>query len=66
MQNKFLFDCKIDLFRANPRNFDFDHIGNAMLALFEILSFKGWTVVRDVILERLGAVSPSFYLIASS
>lgn len=28
-----------------------------MLALFEILSFKMWTVVRDVILERLGAVS---------
>ncbi|VDP08165.1 unnamed protein product [Soboliphyme baturini] len=43
--------------QANPRNFNFDHIGNAMLALFEILSFKGWTVVRDVILERLGAVS---------
>ncbi|OUC42684.1 hypothetical protein D917_10299, partial [Trichinella nativa] len=41
---------------ANPRNFNFDHIGNAMLALFEILSFKGWTVMRDVILDRLGAV----------
>ncbi|KRZ77368.1 Sodium leak channel non-selective protein [Trichinella papuae] len=33
--------------KANPRNFNFDHIGNAMLALFEILSFKGWTVMRD-------------------
>uniref|UniRef100_A0A5S6QTC6 Ion transport domain-containing protein n=1 Tax=Trichuris muris TaxID=70415 RepID=A0A5S6QTC6_TRIMR len=45
---------------ANPRNFNFDHIGNAMLALFEILSFKGWTVMRDVILERLGAWAAIF------
>uniref|UniRef100_A0A915N2G0 Ion transport domain-containing protein n=1 Tax=Meloidogyne javanica TaxID=6303 RepID=A0A915N2G0_MELJA len=27
---------------TNPRNFNFDHIGNAMLALFETLSYKGW------------------------
>ncbi|CDW53676.1 Ion trans domain containing protein [Trichuris trichiura] len=45
---------------ANPRNFNFDHIGNAMLALFEILSFKGWTVMRDVILDRLGAWAAIF------
>ncbi|KRX25340.1 Sodium leak channel non-selective protein [Trichinella nelsoni] len=46
--------------KANPRNFNFDHIGNAMLALFEILSFKGWTVMRDVILDRLGAWAAIF------
>ena len=31
---------------ANPRNFDFDTIGNAMLALFEVLSLEGWLEVR--------------------
>ncbi|RWS30822.1 Sodium leak channel non-selective protein-like protein [Leptotrombidium deliense] len=41
---------------ANPRRFNFDSIGNAMLALFEVLSFKGWLDIRDVILQRLGAV----------
>ena len=41
---------------ANPRRFNFDSIGNAMLALFEVLSFKGWLDIRDVILKRLGAV----------
>ena len=25
----------------NPRRFNFDNIGNSMLALFEVLSFKG-------------------------
>lgn len=39
---------------ANPRRFNFDSIGNAMLALFEVLSFKGWLDIRDVILKRLG------------
>ncbi|CAI5445372.1 unnamed protein product [Caenorhabditis angaria] len=39
----------------NPRNFNFDHIGNAMLALFETLSYKGWNVVRDVLYNRHGA-----------
>uniref|UniRef100_A0A915HXP5 Ion transport domain-containing protein n=1 Tax=Romanomermis culicivorax TaxID=13658 RepID=A0A915HXP5_ROMCU len=43
--------------RINPRNCNFDHIGNAMLALFEILSFKMWTVVRDVIIDRLGVLA---------
>ncbi|XP_025017326.1 sodium leak channel non-selective protein-like, partial [Tetranychus urticae] len=41
---------------ANPRRFNFDSIGNAMLALFEVLSFKGWLDIRDVILQRLGPV----------
>jgi hypothetical protein len=45
------------LLRLNPRNFDYDHIGNAMLAMFEIVQFKGWIVVRDIILNRQGAVS---------
>ena len=31
---------------ANPRNFDFDTIGNAMLALFEVLSLEGWLEVK--------------------
>ncbi|KAI6238408.1 Four domain-type voltage-gated ion channel alpha-1 subunit [Aphelenchoides fujianensis] len=39
---------------TNPRNFNFDHIGHAMLALFETLSYKGWNVVRDVLLARQG------------
>ncbi|CAB4070472.1 NALCN [Lepeophtheirus salmonis] len=26
----------------NPRRFNFDNIGTSMLALFEVLSFKGW------------------------
>lgn len=42
---------------ANPRNFNFDNIGNAMLALFEILSLEGWVEIRDVIKQRVGAVS---------
>jgi hypothetical protein len=41
---------------ANPRRFNFDNIGNAMLALFEVLSFKGWLDIRDVIWKRVGAV----------
>ena len=43
-------------FRANPRNFNFDNIGNAMLALFEVLSLEGWLEVRDVIIERTNPV----------
>lgn len=43
-------------FRANPRNFNFDNVGNAMLALFEVLSLKGWVEVRDVIIHRVGPV----------
>ena len=44
-------------YRANPRNFNFDNLGNAMLALFEVLSLEGWLEVRDVIIERVGPVS---------
>ena len=44
-------------YRANPRRFNFDKIGNAMLALFEVLSFKGWLDIRDVLIKRLGPVS---------
>ncbi|XP_012934773.1 sodium leak channel non-selective protein [Aplysia californica] len=40
---------------TNPRNFNFDNIGNAMLALFEVLSLEGWLEVRDVIIARVGA-----------
>lgn len=49
--------------RANPRNFNFDNVGNAMLALFEVLSLKGWVEVRDVIIHRVGPVLifSSFY-----
>ncbi|CAL8084276.1 unnamed protein product [Calicophoron daubneyi] len=39
---------------ANPRNFNFDNIGNAMLALFEVLSLEGWVEIRNVIHERIG------------
>lgn len=39
---------------ANPRRFNFDNIGDAMLALFEVLSFKGWLDVRDVLIKSLG------------
>lgn len=39
---------------ANPRRFNFDTIGDAMLALFEILSFKGWLDVRDILIKMLG------------
>ncbi|CAD5207057.1 unnamed protein product [Bursaphelenchus okinawaensis] len=39
---------------TNPRNFNFDHIGHAMLALFETLSYKGWNVVRDILMARIG------------
>ncbi|XP_049804862.1 sodium leak channel NALCN [Schistocerca nitens] len=41
---------------ANPRRFNFDNIGDAMLALFEVLSFKGWLDVRDVLIKQLGPV----------
>lgn len=41
---------------ANPRNFDFDALGHAFLALFEILSYKGWLDIRDVLIARQGLV----------
>lgn len=46
----------VSFLRANPRNFNFDNVGNAMLALFEVLSLKGWVEVRDVIIHRVGPV----------
>ena len=49
--------CCISVYRANPRNFNFDNLGNAMLALFEVLSLEGWLEVKDVIIERVGPVS---------
>lgn len=42
---------------ANPRRFNFDNIGDAMLTLFEVLSFKGWLDVRDVLIKAVGPVS---------
>uniref|UniRef100_H2ZGK5 Ion transport domain-containing protein n=1 Tax=Ciona savignyi TaxID=51511 RepID=H2ZGK5_CIOSA len=39
---------------TNPRNFNFDTIGSAILALFEVLSLKGWIEVRDILVERMG------------
>ncbi|XP_076808947.1 sodium leak channel NALCN-like [Clavelina lepadiformis] len=41
---------------TNPRNFNFDTIGSAMLALFEVLSLKGWVEVRHVLVTRMGAI----------
>ncbi|QQP31704.1 Sodium leak channel non-selective protein [Caligus rogercresseyi] len=38
----------------NPRRFNFDNIGTSMLALFEVLSFKGWVDLRDVIIAKMG------------
>ncbi|VEL18420.1 unnamed protein product [Protopolystoma xenopodis] len=42
---------------ANPRNFNFDNIGKAMLALFEVLSLEGWVEIRDIITHRVGPAS---------
>lgn len=55
----FLSTNKIIIFicRANPRRFNFDNIGDAMLALFEVLSFKGWLDVRDVLIKAVGPVN---------
>lgn len=49
------FACYCLLRRANPRNFNFDNIGNAMLALFECLTLEGWLEVRDAIIDRVGS-----------
>jgi hypothetical protein len=45
----------------NPRRFNFDNIGNSMLALFEVLSFKGWVDLRDVIISKMG-VAHAIYI----
>ncbi|CAF3959247.1 unnamed protein product [Rotaria sordida] len=39
---------------ANPHSFNFDYIGSAMLALFEVLSLEGWLDIRDIIMDRMG------------
>jgi hypothetical protein len=49
-------------FRANPHNFNFDYIGSAMLALFEVLSLEGWLEIRDIIMDRMGSVSSTMFL----
>ena len=37
----------------NPKNFHFDNILDALLALFEALSLEGWLDIRNVIEQRL-------------
>ncbi|XP_077983388.1 sodium leak channel NALCN-like [Glandiceps talaboti] len=39
---------------SNPRNFNFDNLGSAMLGLFEVLSLEGWLEVRDIIITQTG------------
>lgn len=51
------FDDVSAFLRANPHNFDFDSIGSAMLALFEVLSLEGWLEIRDIIIDRMDLVS---------
>ena len=50
------------LCRANPRNFDFDNLANAMLALFEVLSLEGWLEVRDIITAKVSLVGTRLQL----
>jgi hypothetical protein len=57
---KFLF--KKNNCRANPHNFNFDYIGSAMLALFEVLSLEGWLEIRDIIMDRMGSVSTIIFI----
>ena len=45
----------------NPRRFHFDNLGTAMLALFEVLSYKGWVDLRDVIIDKRGPIA-SLYI----
>lgn len=47
----------------NPKNFDFDNILHALLALFEALSLEGWLDIRNVIekQESLGILY-GFYI----
>ena len=40
----------------NPRRFNFDNLGVSILALFEVLSYKGWVDLRDIILKKMGPV----------
>lgn len=52
---------KVPCVWRNPRNFNFDNLKNALLALFEVLSLEGWTEVRDILESRVGAYA-SLYL----
>ena len=47
--------------RANPRNFNFDNLGSALLALFEVLSLEGWLEVRDILINQTSKVSAISY-----
>ena len=53
---------------TNPRNFNFDNIGHAILVLLEMLSLEGWTEVRDI-LEKVhppwGMIYPHLYVFLS-
>jgi hypothetical protein len=55
-----LINRKTNSTRANPHNFNFDYIGSAMLALFEVLSLEGWLEIRDIIMDRMAPVSFSY------
>lgn len=49
----------------NPRNFNFDTMNAAFLALFEVLSLEGWTDVRDIMHEQVGwtgSIYPHVYV----
>ena len=47
--------------RSNPYAFNFDNIGSASLALFEVLSLEGWLEIRDTLIDRVGQFE-SFYV----
>lgn len=47
---------------ANPRNFNFDNLWNALLALFEVLSLEGWLEVRDIIIEETSSGLNAIYI----
>jgi len=38
----------------NPRSFNFDNMGSALLTLWEVLSLEGWTTVRDILEKQVG------------
>ena len=57
----------------NPRSFDFDNMGNALLTLLEMLSLEGWTDVRDTIQDGkpevstlLGIMFPHMYVLLTA
>ena len=53
----------------NPRNFNFDNMSQAFLALLEILSLEGWTDVRDIIEDQVGffgSLYPHVYVFFAS